>query len=229
MSRRPNFDSQQKLVDYLWNKKIILHEQIKNAMNMVDRKDFTDKNPYQDAPQTIGYNVTISAPHMHARALNDLFYQLQPGMKALDIGSGSGYLLAAMAYLVGSTGKVIGIEHMYGLSKKSVENIMKNHSDLLWDENIEVFYGDGRYGYSPGAPYDAIHVGAASSKDVVERLCKQLKKGGKLVIPVQVTDNKQTFREYNKGQDGTITFKNITDVRYVPLTSQKKQRTKNKI
>jgi protein-L-isoaspartate(D-aspartate) O-methyltransferase len=61
---------------------------------------------------SVGYNVTISAPHMHAHALEMLRDQLIPGARVLDVGSGSGYLTACMARLVQPGGKVIGIEHI---------------------------------------------------------------------------------------------------------------------
>jgi protein-L-isoaspartate(D-aspartate) O-methyltransferase len=66
----------------------------------VDRKFFTDNNPYEDAPQYIGHNATISAPHMHAYALEVLEEKLVSGANVLDVGSGSGYLAACMAMMV---------------------------------------------------------------------------------------------------------------------------------
>ena len=61
---------------------------VEKAMLSVDRADFCKYNPYEDAPQSIGYGVTISAPHMHATALDLLKDYLKEGMTALDIGSG---------------------------------------------------------------------------------------------------------------------------------------------
>lgn len=73
-------------------------------MLAVDRGNYSKNNPYMDAPQGIGYGVTISAPHMHAHALELLKDQLTEGERALDVGSGSGYLTACMALMVGETG-----------------------------------------------------------------------------------------------------------------------------
>jgi protein-L-isoaspartate(D-aspartate) O-methyltransferase len=69
-------------------------------MLKVDRGFFTRHNAYDDSPQGIGYGVTISAPHMHAYALEVLHDHLKEGCRALDIGSGSGYLTACMAIMV---------------------------------------------------------------------------------------------------------------------------------
>lgn len=73
-------------------------------MLSVDRAKYCKNNPYMDAPQGIGYNVTISAPHMHAHVLELLKDHLNDGERALDVGSGSGYLTACMAIMVGETG-----------------------------------------------------------------------------------------------------------------------------
>ncbi len=70
-------------------------------MRRVDRKNYCPHNSYMDAPQSIGYNATISAPHMHAHALELLKDHLYDGAVALDVGSGTGYLTACMAHMVG--------------------------------------------------------------------------------------------------------------------------------
>lgn len=73
-------------------------------MTTIDRGNYCKNNPYMDAPQRIGYGVTISAPHMHAHALELLREHLVPGERALDVGSGSGYLTACMAVMLGENG-----------------------------------------------------------------------------------------------------------------------------
>ena len=67
---------------------------------------------------------------MHAMCLNILDKHLQPGMRAFDIGSGSGYLTAAMAKLVGEHGKVVGVEHLDELVEFSKRNLQKDSPDL---------------------------------------------------------------------------------------------------
>lgn len=76
-------------------------------MLAVDRGHFSKNNPYRDAPQGIGFGVTISAPHMHAHALELLKDKLETGTRALDVGSGSGYLTACMAIMLGQKGYVV--------------------------------------------------------------------------------------------------------------------------
>lgn len=83
---------------------IIKSEIIEQAMLSVDRSNYSKYNPFMDSPQSIGYGVTISAPHMHAHALELLKNQLINGTRALDVGSGSGYLTACMAKVMGAKG-----------------------------------------------------------------------------------------------------------------------------
>eukprot|EP00485_Elphidium_margaritaceum_P001673 CAMPEP_0202691310 /NCGR_PEP_ID=MMETSP1385-20130828/6060_1 /ASSEMBLY_ACC=CAM_ASM_000861 /TAXON_ID=933848 /ORGANISM="Elphidium margaritaceum" /LENGTH=232 /DNA_ID=CAMNT_0049346695 /DNA_START=93 /DNA_END=791 /DNA_ORIENTATION=- len=216
--------SHSELISHLTKQGIITHKEVSAAMLKVDRADFAPSNAYMDSPQYIGHSATISAPHMHAHALNALNSNLQPGMKALDIGSGTGYLCAAMAYMVGDNGKVVGVEHIDELVQDSIAKINKHHSHLLKSKRVEIFCGDGRLGYEKEAPFDAIHVGAAAALSVADDLCKQLKNGGKMVIPVELASGEQIFREYRKDEKGNVHFENIVPVRYVPLTSEQSQR-----
>ena len=85
---------------------------IEKVMRLVDRGDFAKDDLYEDSPQYIGYGATISAPNIHAFALEHLEDVLKQGNKVLDVGSGSGYLSTCFAYLVGKSGQVIGIDHI---------------------------------------------------------------------------------------------------------------------
>ncbi|CAF0749491.1 unnamed protein product [Adineta steineri] len=209
------------LIQPLIRKNIIKNERIKTAMLATDRLDFSTDRLYEDAPQPIGYNVTISAPHMHAHALEMLHDKLIPGARVLDVGSGSGYLTACIARLIQPNGKVIGIEHIPELVQLSIKNISKNGRSLFDDGILEIVSGDGRLGYSQGGPYDAIHVGAASTNRPNE-LIEQLKPGGRLVVPVGVGSQKMMI--YDKTNDGHDIHERATlGVSYVPLTDKSKQ------
>jgi len=223
MAWRAQEKSNELLVARLQQYKIIRSKEVASAMAKVDRAEFCQSDPYYDCPQPIGYGATISAPHMHAEALERLKDYLKPGMKALDVGSGSGYLCTCMAYMVGSEGKVIGIDHIKELVDFSLANVAKNHQALLDEKRLEIVHGDGRKGYEAGAPYDCIHVGAAAPPEVPPILCKQLKPGGMLVTPVAEKGG-EWFRSYEKSKDGkTIEMHNLMPVRYVPLTDASKQ------
>lgn len=170
---------------------------------------------------TVGYNVTISAPHMHAYALDMLKDKLVPGARVLDVGSGSGYLTACMGRLVQPDGKAFGIEHIPQLVDLSIQNIAKHGRSLFDDGTLQIVVGDGRLGYPQGGPYDAIHVGAAAPDRPV-KLIEQLKPGGRLVVPVGIGN--QVMMIYEKSLDGNEVHEKATlGVRYVPLTDKEKQ------
>jgi len=195
---------------------------VESVMRIVDRGHYTKTNPYVDAPQSIGYNVVISAPHLHARALEYLQDHLHEGSKCLDIGSGTGYVAACMALMVGNTGKVIGIEHMEELLQSSIDNISSGHPHLLSNGTLELMLGDGRHGFLDGAPYDCIHVGA-SSPSVPQALVDQLKPGGRIIMPIGPYEGGQQLEQLDKLSTGIVLRKPLLAVRYVPLTDQHKQ------
>lgn len=218
-SARSNHD----LIDHLKRSRVIKSEKVYEAMCFVDRGNYTDpRYAYIDSPQGIGYGATISAPHMHAYVLELLEERLHNGARALDVGSGSGYLTACMAKLLGPKGLVIGIEHIPELREFATENIQRDNPELLRDGCIELVVGDGRLGYPEKAPYDAIHVGAAA-KEMPQALIDQLAPGGRLVLPMGPENSDQTLIQIDKTLDGKIKKRSLTSVVFVPLTSKEKQ------
>ena len=189
-------------------------------MRATDRKFYCPRNSYVDAPQSIGYDVTISAPHMHAFALELLEDKLKPGSRVLDVGAGSGYLTACFARMVGS-GMVVGVEHQPSLVKLALDNIRKDDSSLLDSGRVKIIEGDGRMGCKEFAPYDAIHVGAAAPSTPTE-LINQLACGGRLIVPVGPVNKTQQLMQYEKDETGVVTEKDLMSVLYVPLTDLRK-------
>ncbi|KAJ6481808.1 protein-L-isoaspartate O-methyltransferase [Mycena sanguinolenta] len=238
MAWRCSGKTNRELVGNLMKSKILnLNEgqmdRISHAMEAVDRAHFvTDKSAaYTDSPQAIGHGATISAPHMHAYAVDHLLPFLRPGAKVLDVGSGSGYLCGVLHHLVSSytedkvtvAGKVVGIDHIPELVDWSVENLKKDDHTrrALEDKQIEMHAGDGRLGYPSEGPYDAIHVGAAAPT-IPEPLISQLARPGRIFIPVGTVS--QHIFQVDKDVEGNVTKTQVMAVNYVPLTDKDKQK-----
>ncbi|KAJ9568170.1 hypothetical protein OSB04_004136 [Centaurea solstitialis] len=218
-----SIDKNKGMVAHLKGYGVIQSDKVAEIMETVDRALFVpDGSPaYEDSPMQIGFNATISAPHMHATCLQLLEKNLQPGMHVLDVGSGTGYLTACFALMVGPQGHAIGVEHIPELVAMSVKNVEKSAAaPLLKDGSLALHVGDGREGWPEFAPYDAIHVGAAAP-EIPKPLIDQLKPGGRLVIPVG--NIFQELKVVDKNEDGSVIVRTETSVRYVPLTSREAQ------
>ena len=206
---------------------VITTPRVREAMEKVDRSHYCQSaaSCYEDAPQRIGWGITISAPHMHARALEELEPQLKPGAKILDVGSGSGYLTACIAQMVGPSGVAIGIDHIPDLVEWSRSNVDKDGKQPLVEAGtLELHVRDGFQGYAEKGPYDAIHVGAAPER-VPEALKQQLRPGGVLLLPVGPNGGAQEFVRVTRDARNPTSFsqQSLFGVRYVPLTTPEKQ------
>lgn len=192
---------------------------VESIMRKVDRGFFVaGKEQYNDCPVSIGYGVTISAPHMHAYCLDYLFRDGKKrdfGSKALDVGSGSGYLVACMAEYCD---EVWGIEIIPELVEKSKENLNAYDGELLQSGRVHVVRGNGWEDECvANGPFDVIHVGAAAD-EVPDSLLRALKVGGRMVIPVG--KESQELVLVTKKEDGAFTKEPLMLVRYVPLVRQ---------
>ena len=146
--------------------------------------------------------------------------QLKQGGKVLDVGSGTGYLTAILAHMVGTSGQVVGIEHIPELLQMAIDKTRKHQQALLDSGRLRYVQGDGRQGHAEGGPYDAIHVGAAAPT-LPMALIEQLAPGGRLVI--SVGQQQQELMVYDKQQDGRVIERSAMSVIYVPLTSREYQ------
>ena len=188
MAWRCSGRSNQELISNLSSEGLIKSPLVAKAMSLVDRANYCadPTTAYQDSPQSINYGATISAPHMHAHAVENLLPLLEkPGARVLDVGSGSGYTMAVFWHIVRPhKGTVVGIDHIKQLVDWSVHNLKKDQLAAPLDQGeIRAIHGDGRKGWKDLAPYDAIHVGAAAPT-MPQELIDQLNKPGRMFIPV---------------------------------------------
>lgn len=154
------------------------------AFRKIKREDFVVEELKEEsdinAPLPIGYGQTISQPLTVAFMLELL--QPQLGDIILDIGSGSGWQTALLAYCVGETGKVIGIELLLDLAEFGKRNIAKYN--FISKGRVEIVSEDGSKGFLREAPFDKI-ISAASARKLPEEWKKQLMVGGRLVAPIK--------------------------------------------
>lgn len=205
------------LLDNLKSKGFLKSRRVEEVMLKVDRAHYCPSDtPYNDAPHSIDYGATISAPHMHAFALEALKDKLVDGAQVLDVGSGSGYLTACLAHMVGPNGVAYGIDHIEQLVEQSKKNLERDNKELLTTGRVKLILADGRVGLPDTGPFDVIHVGA-TAPELPEQLIGQLKEGGLMVLPVQ-RGAKQMFEIVEKSANGELVIKKLLEVRYVPLT-----------
>jgi len=183
------------------------------AMMSVPRHKFVpDKyitRAYDDNPLPIGYGQTISQPYIVAYMTEVL--NLNKNSTVLEVGTGSGYQAAILSPLVK---QVYTIEIIPELAKSAAVRL----KDLGYT-NVDAGIGDGYYGWTTHAPFDAIIVTAAAGH-IPPPLLEQLKSNGRMVIPVGGSFMVQNLILISKGKDGIITTRNLIPVRFVPLTGK---------
>lgn len=181
------------------------------AMKKVERHRFVPgwltSFAYINRPLPIGHGQTISQPIIVA-LMTDLI-KVKAGDKVLEIGTGSGYQAAVLAEIVKS---VYSIEIIEPLGREAAERL-----ESLGYDNVKVKVSDGYYGWPEAAPFDAIVVTAAASH-VPPPLIKQLKPGGRMVIPLGAHFMTQYLMLVEKHMDGSVTTRQILPVGFVPLT-----------
>lgn len=188
-----------------------LDERVLAAMRKVERHKFVPPgevvNAYQNRPLPIGHGQTISQPYIVA-LMTDLM-RVERNHTVLEIGTGSGYQAAILAELAKA---VYTIEIIEPLGKQAQERLQN-----LGYRNVQTTVGDGYYGWAQYAPFDSIIVTALASH-IPPPLVKQLKPGGRMVIPVGTQFLTQYLMLVEKNPDGTVSSKQLLPVRFVPLT-----------
>jgi protein-L-isoaspartate(D-aspartate) O-methyltransferase len=194
--------------------KTAFDERVMSVMAQVPRHQFVPPgqvaSAYRNRPLPIGYGQTISQPYIVA-LMTDLA-RAEPGDTVLEVGTGSGYQAAVMSHLAKA---VYTIEIVEPLGQQAAQRLK-----TLGYANVQVRLGDGYHGWEEHAPYDAILVTAAASH-IPPPLIRQLKPGGRMVIPVGPAFMVQQLMLVEKKEDGSVSTRQILPVAFVPLTGKR--------
>ena len=161
---------------------------------------------YEDHPLPIGHGQTISQPYIVA--LMTELAKVEGTDVVLEIGTGSGYQAAVLSLLAK---QVYTIEYIESLGLEA-----KDRLKSLKYENVEVKIGDGYQGWPAHQPFDAIIVTAAIDH-IPQPLLDQLKREGRLVIPLEADAELQNLLVVEKDSQGKISQRQETPVRFVPF------------
>ena len=193
--------------------KTALDQRVMKVMGEVPRHRFVtpdlQDNAYENRPLPIGHSQTISQPYIVA-LMTDLL-DLDEDDSVLEVGTGSGYQAAVLAALVK---QVYSVEIIEPLGTRAGSLLRR-----LGYANVEVLVKDGYNGWPEHAPFDAIIVTAAASH-IPPPLIRQLKPGGRMMIPVGSQFQVQQLTLVQKAADGSVTTRQVLPVRFVPLTGK---------
>ena len=188
-----------------------LDERVMSAMSTVPRHEFVRPEDrgraYENRPLPIGHGQTISQPYIVA-IMTDLA-EPSPGCRALEVGTGSGYQAAVLGTLCD---EVYTLEIIEPLGEQARGRLAR-----LGYHNVTVRIGDGYYGWEEHAPFDVILVTAVASH-VPPPLLRQLKPGGRLIVPLGSPFMVQQLVLVEKDTRDRLTIRQLMPVRFVPLT-----------
>jgi len=183
------------------------------AMRAVPRHEFVlaaDRGrAYGDHPLPIGLGQTISQPYIVAFMTEAV--GARRGIKVLEVGTGSGYQ-AAILSRIGCTVRTIEIF-------RELADQARGRLARLGFGDITVRHGDGHFGWPEAAPFDAILVTAAAGF-VPPELVRELRPGGRMVIPVGSVYGVQTLILVEKDGSGEVRTRHLLPVRFVPMLSK---------
>lgn len=196
------------LIRHLIEKGCLKDLNLIEAFAAIDRADFVPQylkdQAYEDRPLPIGFGQTISQPAVVAFMLELL--EPRQGEKIMDVGSGSGWQTALLAHLTGEQGKVVAVERILELYEFGKENCKK-----YGFKNIEFLQEDATTVNRGESYFDKIIAGASSSYSVPENFRRQLKTGGKMVVPIR-----ESIFSFTKNETG-FTKEEFPGFVFVPL------------
>jgi len=180
-------------------------ERIRNVPRHIFVDEALGSRAYEDTALPIGYGQTISQPYIVAR-MTEALLEAGAADNVLEVGTGCGYQTAVLAPLVR---RVHTIERIQPLLARAKERLKE-----LGIRNVRFRHGDGSLGWRTQAPFDGILV-AAAPLAVPEALLKQLKVGGRLIVPIGPEGEQQLVRFTRREQRNEREI--LGPVAFVPL------------
>ena len=186
-------------------------DEIVRAFLKIKRENFIHKSllesAYEDTALPIGYEQKISQPYTIALMLSEL--GLRPGQKVLEVGSGSGYVLALLSEISKGKGKIFGMEIIRELAEKSRK--------ILADrKNIKIYNKSGFGGLFGEAPFDKVLVSAAV-REIPKNLLNQLNPNGGIIVAPKGPVFEQSIVVIKRKGNNFKTKKEIPGFIFVPL------------
>jgi protein-L-isoaspartate(D-aspartate) O-methyltransferase len=180
-------------------------ERIRNVPRHIFVDEALGSRAYEDTALPIGFGQTISQPFIVAR-MTEALLEGGPADNVLEVGTGCGYQTAVLAPLVKRLGTIERIEPLLSRARERLKE--------LGIRNVRFRHGDGSLGWRAHAPFDGILV-AAAPLAVPETLLKQLKVGGRLIVPIGPEGQQQLLRFTCREQ--RIEREPLGPVAFVPL------------
>ena len=212
----PQFEEKQQVRDQMVGKIRaygLEDEKVLAVMSAVPRHEFVPPKlrpkAYADSPLPIGYGQTISQPYIVAEMTRLL--KLDKDSSVLEVGTGSAYQAAVLAHF---TPHVYSIEIIEPLATAAAARLQR-----LGYTVVTVRHADGYDGWPEKGPFDGIVVTAAAG-EIPPPLIRQLKMGGRMVIPVGAVFGAQSLMLVEKDETGRVRTRSLMPVRFVPLTRQ---------
>lgn len=189
-----------------------IDQAVLDALSSIDRSKFVRPQDralaYEDHALSIGFGQTISQPFIVALMIHLIAPRASD--KILEIGSGSGYLVAVLSKLCKM---VYGVEIIAALAERSKAILAAEHI-----KNVCIVCGNGRRGLPEYAPFNKIIVSAAAN-NLPEALLDQLQIGGVMVLPKSLSPYDQVLVRIDKISYSNFKLVDVLPVRFVPLVN----------
>ncbi len=190
-----------------------------DAFRVIDRRHFVSADyvteAYGNYPLPIGHGQTISQPLTVAFMLEVL--APRRGDFIFEIGTGSGWVTALLAHLVGNSGKVVSTEIIPELYKRAMIHV--GSYDFIRSGVVHILLSDGSHGapaeFFPEGGFDSIISAASAQRSLPESWKRQVRIGGRIVAPIR-----ECIAVFDRTDEERFTMKEYSGFAFVPLVER---------